>query len=394
MRVIHTVAGREWGGLEHRVLMQSRWLLDNGHDVLIAAPENSVIAAMSGRLGVPFHAFRFDTPWHPSTVLALRRLVKDFQADVLDSHGGRDSMAAIFCRDLCGVVCTRHIVCCKRPTMMRRLRSRKGYHHVIATSDAARRCLLADGLASADRISMVGEWAEDEFFDAKRADGVMVRRELGLDVDAFVLGTVGMLRPDKGQEDLIHALRRIVEGTSRPVVALVIGGPTSETNDYEERLRAIVRARRLEAIVRFLGHRDDVAQLLPALDLLVVPSRTEAQSRAVPQAFAAGKPVVATNTGGLPELVRPAENGWLVPVGDVDALAAAILEAISRPRQRQRLGEQAHLFAHSQLRLQQRMSETLIAYERALRCARSRRAHSSTTDAGAGADRQRFRATE
>lgn len=123
--------------------------------------------------------------------------------------------------------------------------------------------------------------------------------------------------------------------------------------------------------MHFLGHRDDIARLLPALDLVVVPSHTEAQSRSVPQAFAAGKPVVATDVGGLPELVRPGENGWLVPVGDVDALASAILEAISRPTEVQRLGRQAHLFARAHLRLEQRMAETLVAYEKALHAARS-----------------------
>lgn len=225
MRVLHAVAGREWGGAEHRVLLQSRWLVENGHHVLIAVPGDSAIAAAAGRLGVPFHPFQFHRPYHPQTVLNLRRLVKGFQADVVDSHGGRDSVAAVFCRDLCGIVCTRHIVRGRAPKMSQRLRLRRGYHHIIVTSDAARRRLLVDGLAGADRVSLIGEWAEDEFFEAEGADGVSVRRDLRLGVDAFVVGTVGMLRPEKGQEDLIRAVGRVLEGTSRPVAAILIGGP-------------------------------------------------------------------------------------------------------------------------------------------------------------------------
>jgi glycosyltransferase involved in cell wall biosynthesis len=370
VRILHAVAGHEWGGTEHRVLVQSRWLVDNSHHVLIAAPGGSAVAAAAGRLGVPFHAFQFHRPYHPQTVLDLRRLVKGFQADVVDSHGGRDSAAAVFCRDLCSIVCTRHIVRGRPPNIAQRLRLRKGYHHIIVACDAARRRLLADGLAGADRVSLIGEWAEDEFFEAEGADGVSVRRDLGLDVDAFVVGMVGMLRPEKGQEDLIRAVGRVVEGTSRQFAAILIGGPTSKTEAYRERLLTLVRTNRFEQIVHFLGHRDDVARLLPALDLVAVPSHTEAQSRSVPQAFAAGKPVVATDVGGLPELVRPGENGWLVPVGDIDALASAILEAMSRPLEVQRLGKQAHLFARSHLRLEQRMAETLVAYEKALHAAR------------------------
>lgn len=91
----------------------------------------------------------------------------------------------------------------------------------------------------------------------------------------------------------------------------------------------------------------------------------------MPQAFAAGAQVVARDVSGLPELVRPSENGWLIPVGDVDALASVILEAMSGPIEVQRLGKQAHLFACSHIRLEQRMAETLVAYEKALYTARS-----------------------
>jgi glycosyltransferase involved in cell wall biosynthesis len=91
--------------------------------------------------------------------------------------------------------------------------------------------------------------------------------------------------------------------------------------------------------VHFLGHRDDVPEILAALDVLVhVPSAPEPFGRVVAEAMAVGKPVVAARAGGLPEIVEHEVTGLLVPPGDPSACAAAVLRLLADPALRARLG--------------------------------------------------------
>lgn len=362
MRILHTISGGDWGGIEHRVLIQSRWLLNNGHDVLIAAPKNSRVWDGAVRDGIDVVPISFFRPYWPHTILRLRRIVKEFRPDILDSHGGRDSLSAIFCRDLCRVVHTRHLVHALTPDVFKRLRWKFGYDYVVSTSQTGFGNLLGNGLVSEDKCSVVGEWAEPEFFAAYGADPSSIRRELDIPQDAFVVGVIGMLRPDKGQDDFVKALARIDPRQREKIVALVVGAPTSKTHAFGDYVKSLAGANNADRKIRFLGHRDDVAHILSAVDLIVVPSRAEAQSRVVPQAFAAGRPAIATNTGGLPELVYPGATGWLVPVGDVGAIARILSQAMEDPALVRAMGERAHRFAAEYLQLEDRMRETMAAY--------------------------------
>jgi glycosyltransferase involved in cell wall biosynthesis len=89
----------------------------------------------------------------------------------------------------------------------------------------------------------------------------------------------------------------------------------------------------LQQAVTFLGERADARQIIGALDLLVLPSLTEGLPNVVLEAFAYKTPVVATAVGGVPELVKDGETGWLVPPRDPHALAQAILDALSNPEE-------------------------------------------------------------
>ena len=92
--------------------------------------------------------------------------------------------------------------------------------------------------------------------------------------------------------------------------------------------------------VRFLGWRPDVASVIEACDIFCLPSLNEGMGKAIVEAMAMGKPVIASDVGGIPDLVVPGENGILVPPGDSDALAEAILNLRDHPEMRVRMGEE------------------------------------------------------
>lgn len=367
MQILHTLGEKSLGGLEFRTLDQAAWLNRHGHAAAIAAPAGSAIRDAAYRRDIPTVDIDFDSPYSPATVLALRRAVKQLGIDVIDSHSRADGKTAALCRDLCAIVRTRHFAKPMPTCTRRRLEWKLGCDHVIATSAAGRDALLTARLARPERISVVGEWAGEAFFRVvdKQSVRQRARRALAVDPGAYVVSTIGMLRPEKRQTDLLRVVLRL-RRHAVPATALVVGMATADTQAYAQQIRALAVQLGIAEHVVFAGHRSDVADLLHASDVVLVPSATEAWSRVVPESFAARCPVVASNIGGLPEIVRPGETGWLAEAGDVAGFADRILDIRHDSLAAAATVERARHYAESNFRLASQMQQTLDAYGRAL----------------------------
>jgi glycosyltransferase involved in cell wall biosynthesis len=186
-------------------------------------------------------------------------------------------------------------------------------HRVVANSSAAVDRLIEEGVADW-RVVQIGNGLDLAGFVAAPAK---TRRR--------VITTVANLRPGKGHEVLLKAAARLVRRF--PDVRFQIVGDGSRRQELEREAAAL----RISAQVSFLGHRDDVPQVLAESDLFAFPSFMEASPNAVIEAMAAGLPVVATKVGGIPEVIEHERNGLLVPPGDERALAAAMTRLIERP---------------------------------------------------------------
>lgn len=159
-----------------------------------------------------------------------------------------------------------------------------------------------------------------------------VRAELGLSDDQVLGLTVGNLRRNKDYPNLLRATRIARERHPELVVASVGQGP------LEQELKALHRELGLGDGFRFLGFRRDVHELLAAADVFVMGSAHEGLPVAIMEAFAAGLPVVATRVGGVPQQVREGREGFLVPPGDPQALADALVRVVEDPSLRASLG--------------------------------------------------------
>ena len=219
---------------------------------------------------------------------------------------------------------------------------------MIALTEAERDEHLARGVGRTDRFTVVPSGIDRARF---REAGDRVRRKpAGFDCppDAIVVGSVGWLTPVKGHRVLLEAAALLRREWPRLHVVIVGGGP------LRDELEKLARARGIAETVRFLGVRADVPDCLTGMDIYVQPSLNEGMGRALIEAMAAGRPVVASRVGGIPAVVQDRKTGLLVPADDPAALARALDEFLRKPDWAKELG------AAARASIGERFSETAM----------------------------------
>lgn len=206
-------------------------------------------------------------------------------------------------------------------------------HYISVSSIVAERAVAA-GIGTRESMTTIYSGMElDWFLDAK-VDAAAVRSELGIALDAPVIGKIARLFPLKGHDELLDAASAIVRAV--PNVRFLLVGDGVLRQHVEDRAR---QAGILENFV-FAGlvPRERIPEMIAAMDVVVHTSLREGLARVLPQALAMGKPCISVELDGAPEVVRSGETGYLVPAGDHDALAARATDLLRDPELRTRLG--------------------------------------------------------
>jgi len=162
-----------------------------------------------------------------------------------------------------------------------------------------------------------------------------IRAELGVPAESGVIAMIARMHPIKGHASMLRIMACAVR--SIPSLVLVLAGDGPERAACE----ALVVELGLQGNVRFLGSRTDIPDLLAASDVVVVPSKSEGLSLVAIEAAAAGRPVVAFDIGGLPDVVSDGVNGYLIKPGDEEGFAKALLDLFGNPQRRAEFGAAA-----------------------------------------------------
>lgn len=277
------------------------------------------------------HAGRYDL----RVVRRVRNLLLEHEVDVVHSHLKHADLVGGLAARWVGVpaVSTLHVIEASNGTAAARARVRTAvwarkslFARVIALSGAQRDWYRE--LAGGDETVVLMPNGVEE---PTPGDPSALREELGID-DGLLAVTVSLLRPEKGHAFLLDAIRRL--GTDGPSITFALAG---DGQLLESVRREVAADARLRNRVRVLGYRDDVDTLLAAADLVIHPSLADALPTALISALAAGRPVIASDVGGIGDIVTPV-CGRLVPAADAPALAAAVADLAADPAKRQRLG--------------------------------------------------------
>jgi glycosyltransferase involved in cell wall biosynthesis len=195
-----------------------------------------------------------------------------------------------------------------------------------------------------------------------------LRDELGIPAEAPLVGSVGELHPQKAFDVLIGAVAELRQRV--PAAQLVIAGGGND----RPRLEEVIRRRGLAGAAHLLGRRDDVPDVLAALDVAVCCSDREGSPLSVMEYMAAGLPIVATRIGGIPDLIDDGVHGLLVPPRNEHALSSALERVLTDDRLRSRLGDAARERQEREFRLEDAIRRVEALYEELAAAASSTKA--------------------
>jgi len=203
--------------------------------------------------------------------------------------------------------------------------------HYVAVSEDLREQGVRAGIYRADKVTVIPNGLQTDHLP-RTFDSAAKRNALGIPEDSPVIGTITRLEPQKANEVFVRAVARVIRRVPNLVTLIAGDGPQrAELEDLVARLG-------LTESVRFLGWRDDAVELLGALDIFCMSSRWEGCPMVLLEAMAMGRPVVATDIGGVREIVVNAETGLLVKPEDPEALAEAVLRLLEADAERATMG--------------------------------------------------------
>ncbi|MGE5208874.1 MAG: glycosyltransferase family 4 protein [Alphaproteobacteria bacterium] len=329
MNILYVESSRSWGGQEYRTCLEINWLNAHGHQAWLICNPDSQVHSKAVELGTRLVTIPLQKRVDPLGSLRLWKFCRQNRIDLLKTYSSKGHW---ICLPLyfCGIPLSR-ARCVTDPIggKSRAFVFKHGCSQIVADASVIKRQLVEEHGVDPAKIQVIGSAVNLERFKPPR-DRAKFRREIGVGEEAPLIGNVGMIRPDKGQLELVKAAHLVLQ--KHPGARFVIVGQGTGILKRGINVRNAIDQAGLADKIVMAGYRWDTPDVYAACDMIVIASlRTEASPIVLREAFASGRPVIATKVGDIPEIVRHRENGLLVEPKDPQALAAAIMEFISDP---------------------------------------------------------------
>ncbi len=363
MKVLYVDLERQWRGGQNQALLTVRGLRAQGHAAELLAVGECPLAQRAQTEGIPVHAIGAQgRRYHAARM--LRRLLGSRNFDLLHANEPHALTAAWLAgaHRRVPVLVSRRVAYPLANNRLAIARYRVA-SRIAAISRFVAASVAASGLPK-NQVEIVYEGVEIPPLVSVEVRH-KARERWNVKENETLLGCVGYLLPEKGQDFLIRAMPGVL--AKKPGCRLLLAGDGRSRAELE----ALARELKLDATVHFAGFVEDVSQVYAALDLFVFPSLVEPLGTSLLAAMAYGLPAVAVARGGVPEYVENERNGLLVAEPDADAIAVAIARLLQDAELARRLGAAARETICERFSAELMVANTLRVYEQA--CAEQKR---------------------
>jgi glycosyltransferase involved in cell wall biosynthesis len=343
MKILYSCLSKSWGGMEMVTINTIKLLLDIGLTVELLCTAESRIHIEANNLGMMIYPVKASGYFHPLTTIRVALTIKKRDYDLIHTHASKDLWLLVpalkIVRSSAPLLLTKHVgsFINKKDVMHNWLYGR--LHYAIAISRVIRQNLLDTTQLGDEKIILHYNGVDCNKFDPAKYSGSGIRNEFNVGEDELLIGMVGRFTVGKGHEEFIQAAKKMNKSQSN--LKFIITGEASRGEDsYEAQIKKLADDMNLQNII-FTGFRDDIPDVIAAMDIFIIPSHSEAFGVALVEAMAMGKPSVCSNSDGILDIAVNGETGYLFEKKDADDLVKKIEMLIQSPMNREEFGKAA-----------------------------------------------------
>ena len=369
-RILQLVNVRWWNACAYYAISLSEGLVRRGHHVIVAGLKKSPPLERANMLGLRTEESLHLTGFHPMrlgrSLKGLTRLLNRERIDLINAHRAEGHIFGALASRRTGrplpVIRTRGDIRPPKNNLLNRVLHQQWTDRIIIPGDFMRANGFFPFRVDPVKLVTIPSGVDvDDFHPSYRGDDL--RKECGLERTIPVIGLVARLSPGKGHTTFLQAAARVLR--SHPEAVFLISGQEVEVK--VEELHELAVGLGFQKRVRFLDKRDDVRDVLGAIDIGVIASiESEAICRILLELMAMGKPVVGTRINVIPEIIVDGETGYVVPARDAPAMAEAILRLLGEPQRAAEMGRKGRRLVEKKYSLDTIARQTEGVYENVL----------------------------
>lgn len=327
IKAIHTEWSDSWGGQEMRILSEIIGLKEQGVKVFLACKKNSVLNKKAQENNIKTFTLRFGGNTDLITLYKLVKIIKKEQIDIVNTHSGKDTWVGGFAAKITGAkfIRTRHLSHRVNPSRTNFINELADF--IFTTGEEVRKAMIQNNRIKPNQIMSIPSGIDETVFDPSLYNRQEQRAKIGIQEDDIAIGIIAFLRDYKRHDLFIKAADALLKKNKNLKFFIAGDGP------LKQELKSLVEKLNLKEKVIFLGHTNQPATLLSALDIFVHTSDSnEGIPQSVMQALMMKKYVVATDAGSTRDLHHN-DNFLLIKTHDLSAIINAVQDLIQNPNQ-------------------------------------------------------------
>jgi glycosyltransferase involved in cell wall biosynthesis len=339
---------RVWRGGQAQLLTLIKGLHQRGHQIQLICQPQTLLKSRADELGIPTYPMSIRNDLGVISLFQLIIALRKLRPEILVFNTPRPVFIGTAASRFSSVqarIVFRRVNFALRKNLLTRFKYTWGIDCIVAISESIRLQLEVSGIPSS-KIKTIYEGMDLSLYPEN------INREAPEAGKPMTVGTVAHLSPEKGIHYLIEAAS-LIPNVHRKLRFIVVG----EGSCLPE-IKALTKKKGLENVFHFAGFHSDTSRFMKTFDIFALPSLSEGLSSAILEAMATSLPIVATEVGGIPELVTNGDNGFLVSPADPESLSLAIQRLTDNPEEARRMGMRGRRRMEEQFTLERKIAET------------------------------------
>ncbi len=314
MKILHTEWSEGWGGQEIRIINEMMAVKEKGIDPYLACKDNAQIKQKALKKGFTVFALPFSGNVDFKTIFALKKIIKQEEIDIVNTHSGKDTWVGGFAAKLAGAkfIRTRHLSNHINPSRTNFINELADF--IITTGESVKEDMIKYNRIKPEKIMSIPTGIDEKIFNPNLYDKNKCREKFGIK-DEIAIGIVAVLRGFKRHDNFLKIAKRLIENNPDKKFKFLIAGNGPKFKNIQKQ----IEESKLNDCVVMLGHVDNVAELLMALDIFVLTSDSkEGVPQSIIQALMMNINVIATNAGSTRDLYY--NNNFLISDINIDSI--------------------------------------------------------------------------